>query len=367
MNIDQHRLTPHISLTEHMRGCQKELAHTLKNKTSIYLDVKFWITLRGAAFGLRCDPLEIELLHSLRELVARNKAFCPISDSTFAEVLKQSDARTRGATAQLIDELSLGITLIPFEERIHMEMDLFLRAVLNNGSSESNDPLVWSKLSYVLGQLHPTGTGFDKHTELAIQKAFLDHMWTLSFSEMIQRIGHAELPESMTFDAIAARLNVENAKHSGELRSFEHCYALEVAGAVDVFASTAMDVICDLWKERSGHLEQIGQKERRLYEQQCRNALFAALKKRPTKQQLRTLHIYACLHAYFRWDKLQKLNSNDFFDFRHAAAALGYCSAFFTEKALRAIITAKHVALDKMFGRHVIADYAEAVDFLKTI
>jgi len=367
MEIDQHRLTPNISLPEHVQACQKELADSLKNKTSIYLDVKFWIMLREAVFGFRCDLLATELLRLLRELVARNKAFCPISESTFVELLKQSDPRSRAATAQLIDEFSLGVTLVPLEQRIASELEQFFRSVLNNNSTRVHELPVWSKLSYVLGHVHPTGMDFDSHTELAIQKAFFDHMWTLPLSEMIRRVGDVPASELMAFDVIAANLNSENAKHSGELRSFEHCYATEVAGAIDAFASSALDVISKLWSEQSGHPAQTFEKEQRVYEQYCRNALAAAMAKRSTKQQLRSLHIYACLHAYFRWDKLQRFKPNDFYDFRHAAAALGYCSAFFTEKALRATVTAKHVALDELFGCRVIADLAEAVDFLRAV
>jgi len=50
---------------------------------------------------------------------------------------------------------------------------------------------------------------------------------------------------------------------------------------------------------------------------------------------LRTIHISACLHAAVRWDKKRQLEGNDLFDFHHAAAALAYCDAFFTENLLK--------------------------------
>lgn len=350
-----------------MRRCQRELADTLKNKIPIYLDIKFWIGLRKATSGLPCDPLAGELLHSLRQLVASGKIFCPISDSTFAELLKQNDTRTREATAQLIDELSLGVTFVSFEERIRAEIDLFLRSVLNDGSVGKDGPLLWSRPSYVLGHVHPSRAGFAKYTELAIQKAFFDHMWTWSFTEMIRRLGNAPFPNLAAFDAIASRLNSENAKHSDDFRSFEQCISLEAAGAVDVFATDVLDAIGEIWTEKTGRRAEMGQEERNRSERECRSVLFAVLRRSPTKQHLRTLHIYVYLHAYIRWDKVQRLNSNDLFDFRHAAAGLGYCSAFFTDKAVQAVVTARHVALDKMMDCRVIADFAEAVEFLENL
>jgi hypothetical protein len=48
---------------------------------------------------------------------------------------------------------------------------------------------------------------------------------------------------------------------------------------------------------------------------QWANLLFVALKKRPqVRQQLRTLHIQAALHAAFRWDKARRFTSNDLYD-----------------------------------------------------
>jgi hypothetical protein len=60
------------------------------------------------------------------------------------------------------------------------------------------------------------------------------------------------------------------------------------------------------------------------------------------RQQLRTLHIHAALHAAFRWDKARRFTSNNLYDFEHASAALAYCQLFFTEDWLHSTITARH-------------------------
>jgi hypothetical protein len=79
------------------------------------------------------------------------------------------------------------------------------------------------------------------------------------------------------------------------------------------------------------------------------------------------LAIEAALHASNRWDRQRRLDAHDLLDFRHAAAALAYCDAFFTEKPLRTMIEQKHVALDRRFRCPVRATVAEAVDFVETL
>lgn len=150
-----------IRLDAYVRSRQLELARSLDNKKAIYLDIKFWIILRDVVEGVRNDSAEVELLSILREGVGKEKFFCPISDSTFAELLKKADVKSREVTADLIDELSLGITLIPYDMRAGTELAHFLHSALTPNEVYPLNQLVWSKLSYVMGFLHPRGTPFD--------------------------------------------------------------------------------------------------------------------------------------------------------------------------------------------------------------
>jgi hypothetical protein len=102
-----------VSLDAYVRARQVELAKSLRRRRAIYLDIKFWIILRDVVMGLGTAPAEQELLSLLREGVAEDSIFCPISDTTFAELLKKADVESRRLAAALIDELSIGVTLIP--------------------------------------------------------------------------------------------------------------------------------------------------------------------------------------------------------------------------------------------------------------
>jgi hypothetical protein len=89
--IDMHLASPDVSLDEHVRRRQIELAISLESRRAIFLDVKYWIVLREIATAVRTASREIEFLRLLRTLVADGKVSCPISDGTFAELFKQRD------------------------------------------------------------------------------------------------------------------------------------------------------------------------------------------------------------------------------------------------------------------------------------
>jgi hypothetical protein len=354
-----------IALDVYVRSRQLELASSLEHKKAIYLDIKFWIILRDVVTGVRNDPVDLELLSLLREGRGEEKIFCPISDSTFAELLKKADVKSREVTADLIDELSLGITLIPFHLRAGTELAHFLHSALTPNEVYPLNQLVWSKLSYVMGFLHPRGTPFDSATELKMQEMFFEHMWTLSMREMVDRIGDHALPDPERFDALAARLNELNTQHAGDLRNFMQTYENEVHGILDVFMEVAIDIVSQMVQLKYGEGHQLSPEQRKEEGKRLHNLFFAAFKTERAKDVLPTLHILASLHAAIRWNRQQRLKANDFLDFQHATAALGYCDAFFTERPLRALVTASHLALDRRYGCDVIASPEDAVAYLR--
>lgn len=111
--ITRHLGSPEVSLEEHRRYRVHALGRDLASRKAIYLDLRFWIGLRDAARYNKLG-LERDLLLGLRRRVASGALFCPITDSTFLELFKQTDQQSRVATAELIDELSLGVTLMPY-------------------------------------------------------------------------------------------------------------------------------------------------------------------------------------------------------------------------------------------------------------
>lgn len=214
--------------------------------------------------------------------------------------------------------------------------------------------------------MHPTNTPFDAATERAIQKAFFDRMWTITLREMIAIIGNNEVPGSNLSD-IAATLNTGIAAHADELRSFEQSYSAEVRGIVDLVGGIAIDIMMSMAHDQGITLKQPTPEERSRSESGFKNLFALALERNKACEALRTMHILASLHASLRWNKGRKFKGNDLFDFHHAAAALAYCDAFFTERSLRTMVTQEHLVLDKLYNCYVTADTEEAVAFVLRI
>jgi hypothetical protein len=368
MDVDAHRANPEVSIDQHVERCVVALGRSLDGRTAIYLDTNFWIILRDCAAGKRTDPAALELLHRLRTLVAEGKVFCPVSASHLLEFLKQDDINSRLETARIVDELSLGVALIDHRMRMGTEVAHFVHSF--EGDADALHPLrhlVWSKLGYVLGFVHPSGTGFDAETELAMQKAFFDRTWTASFEEMFETLGTGSPPDGLDFDITG--LNQGVMENAGQIKSFAQAYAAELAGVAELGADTAMEVLGDLFRKKTGEQPpERGSQEWQKFWNQWANLLLAALKKRSqVKQRLHTMHIQASLHAAFRWDKARRFTSNDLYDFEHASAALAHCQAFFTEDGLHSTITARHVALDELFQCRVVSEIPDAIAVLEGI
>jgi hypothetical protein len=367
MDINQHRATPHISIDAYTKQRQVELGESLDGRFPVYLDQNYWIVLRKAEAGIG-SKAEVELLRLLRELTRAGSVFCPISESVLMELFKQEDLQSRLRTARLIDDLSAGISLIPYDMRAGTEIAHLIHT--HNSDPSTLHPLrhlVWSKASYAVGASHPVLDGLDAATQLAIQKSFFDELWSMSLADVMKTIGDAPLPSPDAFSKLASTLNEGNAEHAGEIRSFAQAYIAESCGAASVFGAIAMDIAQSIAIKQNMPFPPKDSNAWRTQQRMWENLLFQVLQKETERTKLPSMHIPACLHAAFRWDKSRQFEANDFYDFQHASAALAFCQAFFTERSLRAVITANNVGLDQLYSCCVVSDISSAIEFLKNL
>ncbi len=354
-------------IDQYVRRRQIHLARTLEGRFSIFLDLKFWIALRKAASGESTDPQAFELLDRLRALVSTGRVYCPISESVFSEILKQSDQSTLKQTAALVDELSLGVSLIPSDVRAMTELAHWICSKSGRDTHPLNH-LVWTKLSCTLGSIHPTFPGLEPATERQLQKSFFEHMWTIPLSEMVDRMSQSTPAGIHDFDAQASALNHGKDQHAAELRSFKQTYTTELRGVLDIYAEQGAEIIADMALKEIGSRPAMYSPEWSKCANNVKGMLAAAFDQREqTKTELPSIHISTSLHACFRWNKTQRFKPNDFLDFQHASAALGYCDAFFTEASLRSVVTRSDIALDKRYECTVVSTMPEAIAVLKSL
>jgi len=358
-----HRATPQVTVDEHIRRRSIALGEWVNARDRIYLDKCFWIHMRAARSRTPSPPGASELFAALAAGVAAGRLVCPISDALFLELMKQSDPTTRGATAMLIDELSCGVTLAPHQTRVATEVAHLLHAGVGR-SVHPLEHLVWTKVPYVLGVQHPVATAFPKEEQLVIQKAFVDHVWDIPLSAMVEMIGSAWLLRS-AFSDIANRLNRDNSAHASSMKSFAQVYRDEINGVLELAAPIAADVLHDMERKALGSAVRWSPGERETTIKQSLGLLRAAVRRPIGRRALRTLQVGALLHAALRWNRAQKLDANDLFDFHHAEAALGYCDVLLTDGPMHALLMQRHLSIERDFPCRVISSVAEAADWAR--
>ncbi|WP_373032926.1 hypothetical protein [Sulfurovum sp.] len=360
--FENHRGRNDISIEQHIRSKQIALSENTQGKYAIYLDIKYWISLCEASLARsKCDT-DYKLLNLATELNEKGIAFFPISETTYAELMKQEDHETREKTSILIDKLSDGIALVPYEIRIKTEIAHAIHYAIEPESIYPLKKLVWTKVSNVLGYTCPTNTIFDEENELLIQKVSFDYLWELSLTDITSGDRENDISQETTFEALSNYLNENNEKYSSELRSYEQTYLNEIAGVIDLFSDTAREVINKMAERRGITVEQ--DPDAGMY---IINIFREAYRKGTINKDAPTLDVFAHCHTAVRWNKRRKIKPNDIFDFYHAAAALGYCDAFFTERSLCNLLTEKKTSLDKVHKCKVLYKESDAVTYMQTL
>lgn len=367
-SIERHRASPEVSLEQHRRRRVHAFGRSLMPRKAVYLDLRFWIGLRDAA-RYNEPGMMMDLLYALRGAVAAGQVFCPITDSTFLEMFKQADPRSRAATADLISELSLGATLLTYDMRVGTEIAHYLHAAR---APEAVDPLrelVWSKPAYVMGFVDTVPIPVDPATGLAMRKAIFDHMWDdVTLIQMCDMLGEKFVhADPLRFRETAVRVNEQIRAHADSLKNMKTAYQHELVGVLDLFAGQLATNLAPILPPEAGPLPREGTPERSEVDRQCVAFLVGAFETEAGRKALRTLHINTTLHAALRWNKGQALKANDLFDFQHACAALAYCDAFFTEGPLCTLVSRPDLGLVEQCDCFVSADVAACLAYVEGV
>jgi hypothetical protein len=207
------------SIDEYVRAQCIRLAATVMRRRRVYLDTCYWIRLRDADLGRKVAAGDQQLLAALRSHVREGRLLCPINDATIYEVHKQSDDSTRGATAELIDELSTGVAIRTQRDRMATELARMLHRRAGLDTLDSSLP-AWVPVSTVLGEQHPVTAAFPDDVQLALQKGVYDLMSRIRLSDMTRLTGKVPRDEQHS-DRVARDLHAANQQHAGEHATFD--------------------------------------------------------------------------------------------------------------------------------------------------
>lgn len=363
-SVEQHADEPQISIREHIRRLCLGLGKSIECRRAVYLDTRYWIFLRDVMLDEPQKRIHVALLDELEQRVMAGCLFCPISDATFLELLKQTRPESRRATAEIVDRLSLGISLCGEQQRMFTEIYYLLRRADKAANLAPIWQMVWVRLAYALGISYPSHTPFPAQTEVTLQKAFTDCLWNMPLADIVQVLDGSVPPGDSA--AIAERLNISNAEHSDEVGDFHSTYLSELTGSLELFAQFATDMV-EGQMRAGGMVVDASTSARRGRERMAHGVLVSAAGAGKGIDAFPTLHAHAKCHAAIRRDKRRRLDGNDLFDFHHALGALVYCDAFFTDHPLRVFLTTNPLALDAEFRCRVISDEAAALEYVRQV
>ncbi|MFA5170248.1 MAG: hypothetical protein WC426_01685 [Sulfuriferula sp.] len=363
-----HAATPEISVREYVNGLVTELGDSIAGRHKLYLDTRYWIHLRDAAMGRPTHPQHREILDRIRSLVSTGAAICPVSDVAWLELFKQTDPKTRVATADLLDELSLGIAIMTEQERVIAEIEQFITHPDITGPVPILQDRVWTKAGYILGITVPTVNDLSKEYNLLMQKASVDLFWQITHREMIETAGELP-PMSESIEKSAARITASMQRYSHEIRSIQQAFAAESAGALSVFKDEIGGLVVRHFRNTTGDCSPVLKEQKDEAARNTLTMLVNAFRLRPKimAQRMPSIYANAMCHAAVRMDKSRKLNGHDLLDIHHASSGIPYHDAVFTENPLRVLVTAGNIALDKTYTCTVLAKEAEVLGYLLDI
>lgn len=345
------------------------LGQEISSRKKVYLDVRFWIIARDVMLGIRTDTASRKLLHFLRRGVSDGTLICPISTSTFSELMKQPfTPERRVATAKLIDELSLGVTMATPQLIVDTEIHRWVLMRMGVQGVHSMQELIWTKVCSVYGDRYPHWPDLQLSEDEVFdrQRLYFDFVWEKSVIEVIETLGETR-PRSDAFVAVSDEINRENKISAHEPTNLKAAYDIELRGAIEAAAANAAQIIlevvdpCDGWPMFSSSADQHAR------ETGAKQLLYDGFINGDAKDHIRSLHIFASIHAAWRRDNRRQIKPNDSYDCQHATAALAYCDAFFTEKDLRDVISRNVLGLGSVNGCKAISDIDLTVEFLKQI
>lgn len=364
----KHRAEPEKSLEVYYKERRLSLGRRLLGRKKVYLDTKYWILLRDCELGRLDNEVVTELLQLLRDGVGAGKLVCPISADVFIEILRRADYPTLSCSVELIDALSLGVSIASREERIRQEL---LSFVLKNiqGEKSCHPPglLVWTKLAYTFGFTPPCYTPFSTAEELTIQKAFLDQMWEVSLRDMIAIMGMGAIRNMPRIPNLSIQLNEGKLAHAGENSSLKQMFLSEIEGTLDTMLPDLQEMSAYLYERFMGVDPPKDQVDSTNGHRMFANLIYNAFRLNPFTTELPTIRIPAMLHAAIRWDTQRRYKQGDIPDIRHAEAALPYYQMLLTEKSLTHLLTRRDLGLDQLYGCQVLSTPNQAVQAVRTL
>lgn len=343
-----------------------DIGNMMLKKHRIYLDTKYWIFMRDASIG-RLSTIQTEIYKSLKYLVEKEIVICPLSPHVFYELMNIGDEEKRLKMAQVMDELSQQVCFISPLNIVGQELLSFVRlcqAKTENKPIFNPAKYVFTKVPFIMGEIYPTIQGLPHQQMNDIRIQFFDYSSKFTLVEIL-KIAKGDFPLWDRKDLIA-KLN-QGKDDNQNWNSFHEVFMHEIAGILDVVKDEIEKLGKYLYENDAGgsiRPEEISKSESvRLLQ----NSIYNVFDQKKINKELPFFHINASLHAFLRYNKMQRYKENHLIDFSHAAWALPYCNAFFTEKPLHDWICNNPLKLNEIYGSKVLWNEEDVLNTLEAL
>lgn len=353
--LNYHKAHPEISPADYSRASRYAMGAEVLKRKRIYLDMKYWIYCLDASLGRPMKAAHKDIWLTLESLVVSERVLCPVHFAVLAEVLKQGNCDRRMQMAELIDYLSLGISVQPPERLAEIEL-LHLLTKLFRGPDAvlSLDQIVWQPVGNVCGELVPKCRAFDAETNAALQKSHYDVASVMTLSAIVESLGGAKDFPLLDDSELQESLTRKIQEDRNEFNTFEEVFAIEIGGILDLLGPELEDSLKYMHTSETDSSQ--GQDNQAAVAESVRmftNFIYHAYRLGKLSTEFPSLHIGAGIHAAVRYQQ-RAFKKGDHHDHLHAQCALPYCDMFFTERALGTLLTGNLVKFDKTYNCRVL-------------
>ncbi len=346
----KHKAQPELSADAYLRQKHFGLQKAIEGRRLIYLDTNHWINLRHVILASRLVQKEyVGSLALLMDLARKGHVLCPISYPLFLELMKQTDLRTRTATAELMEGLSGGVCLQPPFELQKLELRQQLMKGLLGIEAPNLNEWIWTRVGYLGGEYLPLSNAFSDADNNLIRKVCIDQTWDISLPDFVDFLDDfTDEPERL----IAAATNQDAAWYRGARLPFPRVLEREKAYLIRRLMDCMRQIIQELWNDYPDQhdVSKLPPVEDGKFDPWAT----------PSIQVLAGVHAALIVSG-------KKFSANDILDFEHAALAIPYCDALFCDGPMAQTPQNKPLEFGRIYDTAILSNPVEILNYLRSL
>ncbi|MFK7909915.1 MAG: hypothetical protein AB8F34_04855 [Akkermansiaceae bacterium] len=340
-----HVQNPNLRAEEYLHSLHIELWEFVKGRTLLYLDTGYWVGMRQGLLDDRRDS-HLRLFLRLVNLSREGVVICPTSDALFDELVRQNDRSTRAATAELMDQLSMGICLQNKTELIWTEIRRQIYRSIKPELREAWCEWIFTKIGLIHYPGLPHHDSYNEAENNYLRKSFIDHCW---FAGLIKDMASAsDHPEwgHVDNDQLADAHNQDFQYYRENKADRENIRGQEIGLEWQLKYNIEFEKI-------AGEILQL--------EPVACAAYMPNRDKQPDQnpEVLPQIQIKTTLSTFFATDHKKRMKATDLPDIEHASYALPYVDIFACDRRLAHAIKAGPHKLDSTYGTEVVGSVTE--------